>query len=44
MHSNTIGTLIMNATNTQETENKAEHQWEAIYFGNNFFEHFFFAP
>jgi hypothetical protein len=24
----------MNATNTQETENKAEHQWEVIYSGN----------
>jgi len=34
MHSNTIGTLIMNATNMQVIENIAEHQWEVIYSGN----------
>ncbi len=34
MHSNIIGTMIMNAINMQVTENIAEHQWEAIYFGN----------
>jgi hypothetical protein len=27
----------------QVTENTAEHLWEVIYSGNNFFEHFFFA-
>ena len=25
----------------QVIENTAEHLWEVIYFGNNFFEHFF---
>ena len=35
MHLNTIGTLIMNATNMQVTENIAEHQWEVTYSGNN---------
>jgi len=35
MHSNTIGTLIMNAINMQVIENIAEHQWEVIYSGNN---------
>jgi hypothetical protein len=34
MHSNTIGTLIMNAINMQEIENIAELLWEAIYSGN----------
>jgi hypothetical protein len=36
MHSNTIGTLIMNAINMQEIENIAELLWEAIYSGNNY--------
>ena len=36
MHSNTIGTLIMNATNMQVIENIAEHLWEVTYSGNEY--------